>query len=435
MNATLFQKIQHSMEKVGWRKIDLAQRSGIHMSDISRIFNHKQPLSLKHLDAITAALGQVEGSLYPFYVEECFNEHQLLDKRRSIQFLYKCITLGYEEQKRALLLAMGAESSDTVRSTYLTYIFSVAEKLFNTNKEEKALPLYELIVEKEPNDFSEQLATSYFRRFYIVRMTENAQIALTHVLEHLMCLPREVRMEAYLWITAYYYRREQWKEVLYYAERLESMNKEGEYYARALMYKSFALVRLGGSLEEVLALIARYAQENEYFAEIAAGNRFAAYLDFGHLEYADEYLTWLEDRDDLYVGLPKVLEAYVQLKRIEDAKRLLDWYQHILDDMPIGGELWLKQKVNLDFRYAYALYQCETLLLPEGLDELLNVANTANQIGNIERFKKCLLIYWRYRHHATDDQRNKYIQLLGINEHEEINEYSYTQRRNHSIST
>jgi hypothetical protein len=63
------------------------------------------------------------------------------------------------------------------------------------------------------------------------------------------------------------------------------------------------------------------------------------------------------------------------------------------------------------------------------------VANTANQIGNIERFKKCLLIYWRYRHHATDDQRNKYIQLLGINEHEEINEYSYTQRRNHSIST
>ncbi|MFC7785817.1 helix-turn-helix domain-containing protein [Rossellomorea sp. GCM10028870] len=420
MNATLFQKIQHSMKELGWRKIDLAQRSGIHMSDISRTFNHKQPLSLKHLDAITNALGLGQGSLYPFYVEECFNEDQLLDKRRSIQFLYKCITLGYEKQKSDLLLIMKAETSDTNRTNYLSYIFTVAENLLKAKKEEKALPLYELIIENEPNDFSTQLATSYFRRFYIVRMTENAQMALTHVLEHLMCLPREVRMEAYLWITAYYYRREQWKEVLYYAERLESMIKEGEYYARALMYKSFALVRLGGSLEEVLALTARYAQENEYFAEIAAGNRFAAYLDFGHLEYADEYLAWLEGREDTYIGLPKVLEAYVQLNRIEDAKRLLDWYQHIIADMAVGGELWLKQKVNLDFRYAYALYQCETLLLPEGLDELLKVASTANQIGNIERFKKCLLIYWKYRHHATDDQRNKYIQLLGINEYHEI---------------
>jgi len=416
MNATLFQKIQHSMKELGWRKIDLAQRSGIHMSDISRTFNHKQPLSLKHLDAITNALGLGEGSLYPFYVEECFNENQLLDKRRSIQFLYKCITLGYEKQKSDLLFIMIAETSEN----YLSYIFTVAEKLLKAKKEEKALPLYELIIKNESNDFSTQLATSYFRRFFLLRMTENAQMALTHVLEHLMCLPREVRMEAYLWITAYYYRREQWKEVLYYAERLESMIKEGEYYARALMYKSFALVRLGGSLEEVLALTSQYAQENEYFAEIAAGNRFAAYLDFGHLEYADEYLSWLEGREDTYVGLPKVLEAYVQLNRIEDAKRLLEWYQHIISDMAVGVELWLKQKVNLDFRYAYALYQCETLLLPEGLDELLNVANTANQIGNIERFKKCLLIYWKYRHHATDDQRNKYIQLLGINEYEEI---------------
>jgi transcriptional regulator with XRE-family HTH domain len=425
MNAALFQEIQDFMKEAGWRKIDLAQRSGIHMSDISRIFNHKQPLSLKHMDAITNALGLVEGFLYPFYVEECFNEHKLLDKRRSVQFLYKCITLGYENQKRDLLLTMVAETSHSVRTTYLTYIFSVAEKLFKANKEEKALPLYELIVENESNDFSEQLATSYFRRFYIVRLTENAQMALTHVLEHLMCLPREVRMEAYLWITAYYYRREQWKEVLYYAERLESMVKEGEYYARALMYRSFALARLGGSLEEVLAVTAKYALVNEYFAEIAAGNRFAAYLDFGYLEYADEYLTWLEEREDTYVGLPKVLEAFVHLNRLEDANRLLNWYKHIIDDLAVGGEQWLKEKVHLDFRYAHALYQCETLSLPEGLDELLNVANKANQIGNVERFKKCLLVYWKYRHHATPDQKNKYIQLLSLKECGEIPSRSY----------
>jgi transcriptional regulator with XRE-family HTH domain len=420
MNVALFQEIQHFMEELGWRKIDLAQRSGIHISDISRTFNHKQSLSLKHLDAITKALMLEEGFLYPHYVEECFNENKILDKRRSVQFLYKCITIGYEKQVRDLLLIMTAEKSDTIRTNYLSYVFTVAEKLFKAKQEEKALTLYELIIENEINDFSKELATSYFRRFFIVRMTENGQQALTQVLEYLMCMPKEVRMEAYLWITAFYYRREQWKEVLYYAERLEGMVTEGEYYARALMYKSFALARLGGSLEEVLALTAKYALVNEYFAGIAAGNRFAAYLDFGQLEYADEYLAWLEDREDTYVGLPKVLEAYVHLNRLEDAQQLLEWYQHIIADLAVNKEPWLKQKMHLDFRYAHALYQCEKHFLPEGLDELLEVAYTANQIGNVDRFKKCLLVYWKYRHHATPHQKNKYIQLLDIKEYEEI---------------
>ncbi|WP_057914689.1 helix-turn-helix domain-containing protein [Peribacillus muralis] len=416
MNATLFQKIQHSMKEINWKKIDLAQRSGIHISDISRVFNHKQTLSLKHLDAITKALGLAEGSLYPYYLEECFNENKRLDKRRSVQFLYTCITRGYEKQCCDLLLTMTAEKSDSIRTNYLAYIFTVAEKLFKAKKEEKALPLYELIIENEINNFSEQLATSYFRRFYIVRMSEKGQHALPYVLEHLVCMPSEVRMEAYLWITAFYYRREQWGEVLYYAERLENMVKEGEYFARALMYKSFALARLGGSLEEVLALTAQYAQVNEYFADIAAGNRFAAFLEFGKLEYADEYFAWLEDREDMYVGLPKVLEAYVHLDRMDDAKKLLNWYQHIIDDLVVSKEPWIKQKMYLDFRYAHALYQCKTHIFPEGLNELLNVAYTANQIGNVERFKKCLLVYWKYSYHATPDQRNKYIQLLSTKE-------------------
>lgn len=417
MNVALFQKIQHLMKEKNWKKIDLAKRSGTHISDISRIFNHKQALSLKHLDAITKALGLAEGSLYPYYAEECFNENKRLDKRRSVQFLYKCITHGYEKQYSDLLLTMTVEKSDTIRTNYLNYVFSVAEKLFKAKKEEKALPLYELIIDHEPNDSSEQLATSYFRRFYIVRMNENGQHALPYVLEHLVYMPSEVRMEAYLWITAFYYRREQWGEVLYYAERLEKMVQKGEYFARALMYKSFALARLGGSLEEVLALIAQYAQVNDYFADIAAGNRFAAFLDFGKLEYAGEYHAWLEDREDMYVGLPKVLEAYVHLNQLEDAKRLLD--KHSIDDMVVKNDIWLMQKMYLDFRYAHALYKCETLLLPEGLNELLNVAYAANQIGNLERFKKCLLIYWKYRHHSTPDQRNKYIQLLSMKECEE----------------
>ncbi|PEJ57945.1 hypothetical protein CN692_10650 [Bacillus sp. AFS002410] len=349
-----------------------------------------------------------------YYADECFNENKLLDKRRSILFLFKCVTYGYEKQCQSLLNHMIAEKSDEIRTNYLTYIFFVAEKLFKAGKEEKALHLYELIIENVSNIFSEQLAISYFRRFYIVRMSENGQHALIYVLENLVYMPRKVRVEAYLCILEFYYRREQWEKVLYYAERLEYMVKVGEYFARALMYKSFALAHLGGSLEKILSLTDRYAQVNEFFAEIAIGNRFAVFLVFGQLEYADEYLAWLKDREDVYVGLPKVLEAYVHLNRIEDAKNLLDWYQHTIYDMAASKDSWLNQKMNLDFRYAYALYQCKSKLLPEGLNELLDVAYIANQIGNVERFKKCLLVYWKYRLYATSDQSNKYIQLLSI---------------------
>lgn len=420
MNAALFNEIQSICLKEGWTKTDLADRSGIHISEISRIFNHKRSLTLKYLDAITEAIGLEEGALYSYFVEECFNEEQVLDKRKSIQFLFKCFTHGYEKHCQNLLHVMISEKSVLLRINYLNYIFFVAEEIFKAGKEEKALLLYEIIIESESKDILELLAISYFRRFYILRMTEDGQHALTFVLEYLFCIPKKVRMEAYLWISAFYYRREQWEEVLYYAERLRKMVKDGEYYGRALMYKSFALARLGGSLNEIIELTEQYALVNDYFADLAIGNRLASYLDYGQLEYVDQYLNWLEDREDVYVGLPKVLEAFIRLNRLDDAKRILDLYQHTIDELIIDAEPWLKQKVHLDFRYAHAYYQCESLQLQKGLDELLDVAYTANQIGNLERFNKCLLIYWRFKNHATSDQINKYIQLLSINGIKEI---------------
>ncbi|WP_179865608.1 helix-turn-helix domain-containing protein [Bacillus sp. AFS017336] len=397
------------------RKTELSQNTGIHNSDLSRVFNHKQTLSLSNLDAITEALELVEGALYSYYLEECFNENGYLDKRRTVQFLYRCITDDYEKLSRDLLYIMTEEKLDTIHANYLSYICSVAEKLFLAGKEEKALALYDLIIEKDRNGLSDQLAISYFRRFYIVRMSEDEQYALTYVLEHLMRIPRKIRKDAYLWIAAFYYRREKWEEVLYYAEKLENMVENGEYYGRALMYKSFALARLGGTLEEILAYIDRYAQVNDYFAEVAVGNRYIALLDFGQLDYSDDYLYWLKDREDIYVGLPRVLEAYVLLNRLDDAKRLLDSYRHSIDEITESKDLRLKQKIYLDFHYAFALYQCKSKLLPDGLDELLEVAYSATQLGNLEKLKKCLLVYWEFRDHVTEDQRNKYIELLSTN--------------------
>ncbi|WP_045516617.1 helix-turn-helix domain-containing protein [Neobacillus niacini] len=411
MNQTLFFRLEQFMQEKKWSKTDLAKHSGIHLSDISRIFNHKQPLSLQILDAITKAFGLEEAALYTDYIEECFNENQHLDKRRTIQFLYKCASEGFEQLSHSILNAILEEKSKTIRNKNLMYIFSVAEMLFKDGKEKEAYPLYEIIIETMPNRFSETLAISYLRRFHIVRLTEEGQQALSYVLEQLAYMPIDVKMDAYFWITAFYYRREQWREVLYYAEKLEAMVNDGEYYGRALQYKSFALRRLGGSLDEVLSLTDRYAQINEFFADIAVGNRLVALLDYDFLEYVDEYLIWLENRDDIYMGLPRLLETYVELDRLDNAETLLKRFKPVIDDISVSKEFF-KQQAYLRYRYALSLYLCKCKCFQEGMNELLEVANSAKKIGNMEMLKRCFFVFWTYRDHVTIEQDVKYKQLL-----------------------
>ncbi|MFD4705645.1 helix-turn-helix domain-containing protein [Gottfriedia sp. NPDC058432] len=416
MNTVLYQKIQHYMQKKKWNQSDLSKNTGIHFSDISRILNHKQSLSLKKLDEITKAFGLKEGSFYSYFVQECLSDNKYAEKRTCTQFLYKCAVYGFEKEFHELLRVMMAETSPITRTKYMTYIFSVAEKLFAVGKKEKALPLYEKIIENTSDHFSEQLAISHFRKFYMNSMTEEGEHALTYVLEHLPYMPRGVRREAYLWITAGCYRRQEWKKVLHNAQALERISSEGSYYGIALMYKSFALMRLGAPLDTVLTYIDQYAQVNEFFADIAVGNRYIVLLDYGRLEYVDEYLIWLEGREDLYVGLPRVLEAYVFLSRLDDATRLIERFPHVIEDMAVSKEPWLKQKMYWDFRYAHALYWCKRNQFSKGLDELLDVAEAANQIRNMERLKQCLQVYWEYRSYATIEHEVKYKQLLSIKE-------------------
>ncbi|MGG3912546.1 helix-turn-helix domain-containing protein [Rossellomorea vietnamensis] len=412
MNAALYQEIQKYMQMKNWNKTELSRESGIHVSEISRILNHKQPLSLQYLDALTHALGLSEGTFYPYYIEECLNEGNRADKRRSIKFLYKCVAEGYKKHSKDLVNVMLEEKSKTIRKKNLFYIFSVAERVFREGKGEKALPLYEVVIESDLDRFSEQVAISYFRRFYIVRGTDKGQHALSYVLDQLAYMPTEIRQEACMWIMADYYRREEWGQVLNYAEKLEKMEDVGEYYGRALMYKGFALSRLGGSLEEVLGIIKKYAQVNHFYAEMAVGNRYVALLDFGQLEYVDEYLSWLEIRDDIYAGLPRIFETYIQLNRLEDAKKLIDRFKHVIRDMSVSKEPWLKEKRYLDFRYAHALFQCKNSKYDEGLNELLEVADSSMKIGNIERLKKCLVAFWLYRAYATPQHDEKYCKIL-----------------------
>ncbi|MBM7587217.1 transcriptional regulator with XRE-family HTH domain [Bacillus pakistanensis] len=419
MNQTLLYEFIVIMERKKWNKTDLATKTGIHISDISRIFNEKKPLSLHNLDAITKAFDLPEGTFYLQYVQACFNQKHHLDKRRSVPYIYKCALHGYDKELSYMITEMLEESSKSVRTKNLNYLFSVAEQLFNEGFENESLPLYEIIIEHMPNRFSEEVAISYFRKFYMKRFNEKGQFSLAHVLEHIAYMPEKFQELSYLWITATYYMLKEWDEVLYYARRLEKMAKEEDHYGRALLYQSFAITRLGSSLEEVLALIDRYEKVNDYYADIAIGNRFVAYIEFQQFQFVDDYLNWLIDRDDLFVGLPRILETYVKLNRLTDASLLLKRFKDEIAEMSTSNELF-KQQIYLDFCYSHALYQCADNRYTEGLNELLNVAEQANNKGIQEKYKQCLLSLWKYRNYLTPEHEQKYIELLSIKENRKI---------------
>jgi len=411
VNTKLLNKILHQLQENNWNKTMLSQKSGLHLSEISRILNSKQSLSLHNLDTLTRAFELTEDTFYPYYVMECFLENGFLNKRRSEQFLYRCAEKGFKEPLQQILDSILEERSKPILSKNLDLVFTVAEALFKDGNEKQSLRLYETIIESMPNHNSEQVAISYYRKFYLVIGTEEEESAITLVLKHLQYMPYEFQILSYFWIVFAFYDRQQWHKALYYAKFLEQSAREGEYYAEGLLYQAFALRRLGGTLEEIIELIDRSSKVNEYYEDIAIGNRFITYINYEKFDCLDQYLSWAEGRNDLYISLPHILEGLVKSERIEDAGLLLNRHQQIFEKVPPNNEL-RKMKVYLHFRYAVGLYLCARNQIEEGLHELLDVANKAHEFGYLKRFKKCIQVYWKYKYHVNDEHELKFMHLL-----------------------
>jgi transcriptional regulator with XRE-family HTH domain len=411
MNEILLYEFNRLMDERNWNKVILAKKSSIHISDISRIFNNKKTLSLHYLDMITNAFNLPEGYFYSNYTQLCFNQNRYLDKRRSVAFIYKCAINGFKEELNFMISVMLEEYSKTIRSKNLQNLFQIAEQLFNEGKEFEALPLYEIIINHMPDSTSEEVAISYFRKYYLNRLTEEGQSTLVHVLEYVSYMPDEFQELSFLWITATYYMLKEWDKVLHYAKRLEKIAKNPENYGYALVYQGFALTRLSSSLMEVLQIIEKYSMISEYFTEIAIGNRYIALIDFGEIKYVDEYYNWIKNRADLYVGLPRIIESCVKLGRLETASEIIKKHQKEISEMASSSNLF-KQQLYLDYGYAQALLKCEKKYYVDGLNDLINVAKKVKNAGILEKFNKCLLSIWHYRDYLTEQLDKEYMEML-----------------------
>ncbi|MFB7141679.1 tetratricopeptide repeat protein, partial [Gottfriedia sp. NPDC056225] len=411
MNDILLNEFTKLLNRKKWNFRILSKKSKIHYTDISKIFNNKVPLSLHNLDAITEAFQLPKGSFYKMYLNLCFNERHLLDKRRSSSLIYQCAKYGFKSELSYILSVMIKEKSKAIRTKYFQNLFSIAEQLFLDGNEREALPLYEMVIKYMPHSVTEVVAISYFRKFYMTLPSNKGNSHMVHVLEYISYLPDKFQELTILWITASYYFLRQWDEVLHYAKKLEKTTKNEDHLGRALIYQAFALTRLGGDLEDVLNIIEKYRKINDHFAELAAGNRYVALMDSGDLHVVDSYYNWLIKRDNVFIGIPRIIECYVKLGRIKDAEIFIEKHQNQIEAMSNSSNLFI-QHLYLDYSYAIGLLKCETNNTYLGIEELLNVALKMKNAEDNEKFRKCLLAIWNYRIFFNKELEEKYMQLL-----------------------
>ncbi|QKE76010.1 hypothetical protein HPK19_24650 (plasmid) [Arthrobacter citreus] len=411
MNDILLNEFTKLLNRKKWNFRILSEKSDIHYTDISKIFNNKIHISLHNLDAITEAFQLPKGAFYKMYLNLCFNERHLLDKRRSSSLIYQCAKYGFKSELSYILSVMIKEKSKAIRTKYFQNLFSIAEQLFLEGKEREALPLYEMVIKYMPHSATEEVAISYFRKFYMTIPSNKGNSHLVHVLEYISYMPDKFQELTILWITASYYFLREWDEVLHYAKKLEKITKNEDYLGRSLMYQAFALTRLGGNLEDVLNKIETYSKINDHYAEIAAGNRYVAHIDFGNLDVIDTYYNWLIKRDDFFIGIPRIIECYVKLGRFKDAEIVIEKHQDQIEAMSSSSNLFI-QHLYLEYRYAIGILKCETNNTHLGIEELLKLALKLKNAENREEFRKCLLAIWNYRRFFNRELEEKYMKLL-----------------------
>lgn len=408
MKHDLRQTIQRHMWRRGLKKADLAAAANLYPSDLSNFMNGNgtRTFPLGAVDAITDALELPAGEFYSLYFGECFNKGKIV-RHRCEEFLYRCATLGLGEYVDQIISALLAESKSN-----LQVVFSVASRLFDEKKTEEALPLIDKVIENEGNRFSERLAVCYFYRFFIVRnksMTDG-YYALVQMLEYLVYMPYEIQLEAYLRIITFYFAREDWEFVWKYSKKLEAVSQNGKYYGEALLYQSMAL-REWGQFEEALKVTDQYSQLNDYYADIAKVNRLFILIQSGKTEYIDELINRLEAKSLIYLSLSKILDTYVKSEEYEKATQFLQRFQKEVEILEQAKNPHIS-KLLLEFRYTHAIYLFATSHINKGVDETLEAARLADQLGNMERFKDSLRLFWQYFEYISAVQKAKYEQLL-----------------------
>lgn len=441
--TTLRSEIESHLSRSGHNLASFAKLSGLNRGSLSAILhgNPPKPISLGQLDDISRTFGFPDGWLYPLYVDECFSEERV-SRRRVEPFLIRCAEIG--EQK----------CIDEVLGRMMEYprpldvIYSVAEKLNAAGKLQEAKIFYKMVVDHEPDSYSERLAISQYRIFKSQLSVVNKEEKLRAVITFEPFrgrLPENLQLDGLLKLANVSFTLQRHKDMEKYADELRTLakamyrvqlrKKEGRrveelhlerplvlYYAHGYLMKATSLTKQG-RYEEAKKYTAGYADLGwfeylddegrsvvESFRMFAVANSFTLEMLVGNVAALPAYTDFLQKHpDEVLPGLVIIVEA---------ANRFGFTIDHVLDQF--AGEMaryvLYQDPTNIDrvYRLSYqlAVYYLNRGLHKPGLDCILHCLAQAVQMNSPRDQMNCVTLFEASRDYATDQQQQKYRQQI-----------------------
>ncbi|MGF7049553.1 tetratricopeptide (TPR) repeat protein [Paenibacillus sp. DS2015] len=463
--TTIRAEIINHIESFGHTLTSFGQASGINKGVISAILNNNppKPISVRQVDLITEALGYDEGALYNMYVDECFvNEKP--NGRRISSFLIRCAELGKEDTIDYVLSRL------MENLTYLTLIFSIAERLYISGKTKESIIFYKCVAENEKYQHSERLAISQYRIFRasIGLDAEQSMEVTLQFIAYRKRLPENYQLDALVELMNIYYTMNKWEKVEQYADELITLstivlqnekrlrlgNRSDEplvtdkplvnYYAYGYLMKGVALEQ-EGSYKEALKYVAGYAdlswiegldQEGHLIVERyhmwSIANTYTLEILMGNVNILPEYTQLLHDNpQEILPGLLTIMKSVNRhgfsvddiLVQFNDA--ILEYEKDPFSDLSNGYTNVYNRVRYADLCYQIAIYHFTKMRYREGIRHTLQSITINANINRKSEVIDSMSLFDRYRRFATEEELKQYSRIIkgGCN-HENIGSFN-----------
>ncbi len=435
LQRSLRSEIERNLREKGYTLSKLGEITGINPGNLSEILNGNppRPITIGQLDTMAAAFGHAPGWLYELYSEECLFDGKI-SRPRLIPFLVRCAEIGRQECIEAAV----SKLLDNPKN--VSILFTVAEKLFHSGKRKEAVPFYELVAENEKDSHSDQFVMSQYRLFRAAQGTDAEENwkAVIRFEPFRRRLPENFQLDALLQLANVCFTLHKWKEVEKYADELrelatkvyeeelrkwkgnetvEPLNTERHlvvYYGQGYLLKGVAL-QLQERYREAIPYVHVYADlgwfelidevaktEIEKFRGWAKANVYTLELLTGNISVLAEYITFLINSPaEIPAGLLTIMEAANKYGfSIEDVLEQLSDHIDRLYDYQDPYNI----ARHFQFRYQKAMYEFRKGRITEGITETLRCLDLSDRINHQQEFKRCISLFWKYRHSAADDQ-------------------------------
>lgn len=305
--------------------------SGVNPGTLSRILQGIKPISLRQLEAITAAMDKPADTFFDLYVEECFTFTPSM--RRIRPFIMKCAELHRLDCVEQVVSRLMEDLS------HGPALFEIAEMLYANRSFTAAAILYEHVANAERYQHAERLALCKYRLFSMALgsdLSTNYQAALMFE-PYITRLDVQDQLEALKKLIDIMVTAHQWPRV---GELARLMTDIAEIqYAHPLSQQKFVrplyfYIMYGWliqgtvhtenkNFEEAIRCVERYKnltwireQDKEakirirQFQEWAAANILLYRVLSGDREALDEYANYIEAfPKEIFYGLCHIIQA------------------------------------------------------------------------------------------------------------------------------